>query len=460
MSGGLSRVTIVAPKARVDLALPTNVTIASLLPTLLRYAGGDLADDGAAQGGWALSRLGGQLLDNSRTPAQLDVRDGELLYFTPRGHAAPELVFDDVIDAVATATQNRTGRWTLPATRRFASVFGALALLGGALVVLLAGPPQLPGALVGLGVGAVLIVVASVLSRVGGDGHASMLFALVALCYAGVGGLLVLGGDRPLDQLAAPDVLVAATAIVVYAAAATLAVGADAPVFLAAAVAGAVLGVGAGICLAFGATPAAAAAGLATLMFALIPALPMLSFRVARLPVPSIPTGPADLKADTETVDGQRVLARSRRAGDFLTGFLATVAVIEVAAELVYGLTGGLAGGTLCVVMALALMLRARPLSGRAQRAPLLAAGTIGLALVAAAGFVAAGPLVRLTAVLGGLIVAALAAIVYGFAVAGKRISPAWGRLLDFTEVVLILGIVPLAGWVCGLYPWMRAIRS
>src|SRR5437899_573429 len=84
VSGGLSRVTIVAPKARVDLALPTNVTIASLLPTLLRYAGGDLADDGAAQGGWALSRLGGQLLDNSRTPAQLDVRDGELLYFTPR----------------------------------------------------------------------------------------------------------------------------------------------------------------------------------------------------------------------------------------------------------------------------------------------------------------------------------------------------------------------------------------
>jgi len=114
----------------------------------------------------------------------------------------------------------------------------------------------------------------------------------------------------------------------------------------------------------------------------------------------------------------------------------------------------------LCVVVALALMLRARPLSGRAQRTPLLVAGTIGLGLVAVAGFAAAGPLVRLTAILGGLIVAALAAIVYGFAVAGKRISPAWGRLLDIGEVLLILAIVPLAGWVCGLYPWIRAIKS
>ena len=55
---------------------------------------------------------------------------------------------------------------------------------------------------------------------------------------------------------------------------------------------------------------------------------------------------------------------------------------------------------------------------------------------MAVAGFAAAGPLVRLTAILGGLIVAALAAIVYGFAVAGKRISPAWGRLLDIGEVL------------------------
>jgi type VII secretion integral membrane protein EccD len=458
--GELSRVTIVAPKTRVDLALPTHVPLADLLPTLLRYAGADLADDGARQGGWALSRLGGQILDSSRTPGQLDVRDGEVLYFTPRAEVAPELVFDDVVDAVATATRNRPGPWTLDATRRFATIFGSTALLGGALVVLFAGPPQLPSALVGLGVGLVLIVCATLLARVGKERRSSMLFALVALCYGGIGGLLLLAGDRPLHQLASPHVLVAATALVVYAAVITLAVGTATPIFLGAAAAGAMLGVGAVICLAFGASPAAAAAIIAAVVFGVIPLLPMLAYRMARLPIPSVPTGPADLKSDTETVDGVRILALSDRAHAFLTGFTNTVAAILFAAEVVVALTGGFVGVALCAVLALLLLLRARPLASRSHRLPLLAAGTLGLGLVAVVSFLAGSPLLRLTAVLGGLIIAAVAAIVYGFAVAGKRISPLWGRVLDIGEIVLILGMLPLAAWVCGLYGWIRAIKS
>jgi len=59
----LSRVTIVAPATRVDLALPANVPLATLLPTLLRYAGEELPDDPAAQAGWVLTRLGGRVLE-------------------------------------------------------------------------------------------------------------------------------------------------------------------------------------------------------------------------------------------------------------------------------------------------------------------------------------------------------------------------------------------------------------
>ncbi|MEU5670390.1 EsaB/YukD family protein, partial [Micromonospora sp. NPDC047753] len=43
-TGGLSRITIVAPRTRMDLALPSDVPLADLLPTLLRYAGEDMAD--------------------------------------------------------------------------------------------------------------------------------------------------------------------------------------------------------------------------------------------------------------------------------------------------------------------------------------------------------------------------------------------------------------------------------
>ncbi|MEK8108407.1 EsaB/YukD family protein [Micromonospora sp. M12] len=77
-----------APRTRMDLALPSDVPMADLLPTLLRYAGEDMADEGARHGGWALSRLGGAPLDGGRTVAQLGVRDGEVLYFNPRSAAA------------------------------------------------------------------------------------------------------------------------------------------------------------------------------------------------------------------------------------------------------------------------------------------------------------------------------------------------------------------------------------
>ena len=460
VNGGLTRVTIAAPRTRIDLALPADVALADLVPTLSRYSGADLADQGAGQGGWALSRLGGQILDNGRTPAQLDVRDGEVLYLTPRSQVAPEVVFDDVVDAVATATRNRPGRWSLAATRWFATIFGTLALLGGAVAVLFAGPPQPPGALIGLSLSLVLIVAATLLSRVGGQGQISVVFAAVGLCYAAVSGLLLLGGDRPLRQLGAPHVLIAATVIVVYAAVCTLALGSGAPAFLGAAAGGVVVGLGAGICLVFGASAAAAAAVLAAIVFALIPALPMLSYRMARLPVPSIPNGPEELKADDQSVNGARVLAGSDRANGFLTAFIATIAVVETGLEIVYGLSGGLAGGVLCAVVALLLMMRARTLPGRTQRIPLLSAGTVGLGLVAAGSIVVASPLLRLTAVLGGLVVAALVSLVYGLVLAGRRIPPTWGRLLDIGEVTLIISLIPLAAWVCGLYGWIRSIKS
>jgi hypothetical protein len=60
------------------------------------------------------------------------------------------------------------------------------------------------------------------------------------------------------------------------------------------------------------------------------------------------------------------------------------------------------------------------------------------------------------------LAVLALAGIHFGFAMAGGKrpASPWWGRALDVLEIVLILGIVPLAVWVSGLYAWIRGIRG
>ncbi|MGC4893731.1 type VII secretion integral membrane protein EccD [Micromonospora sp. DT31] len=458
-TGGLSRITIVAPRTRMDLALPSDVPLADLLPTLLRYAGEDLADEGVRHGGWSLSRLGGQPLDGGRTAAQLGVRDGEVLYFNPRAATAPEIVFDDVVDAVATSTTQRAGAWQVGTTRSFAVLLAASALAGGAVAALFTGPPQLPGALAALVVAVALLIGASVLSRAVGDSRTGSLLALVGVGYAAVGGLLVLAGDRTLGELGGPHVLVAGTAVVLFGAIAALAVGDRLPLFLGAVGVGAAVVLGAALSLAFGIGAAAASAVVATVAFGALPALPMLAYRLARLPVPSIPTGPEDLKTDTESVDGPSVLRNSERADAFLTGLLWTVSLLVLGSEVVLAVDGRLPAVLLCLVLALLSLLRARPFLGRGQRTPVLLAGTVGLGLVAVATFADGSLTVRLGLVLGGLAVVGVISLVYGLTVAGKRISPVWGRTLDIVEILLIIALVPLAVWVCGMYGWIVNLR-
>jgi type VII secretion integral membrane protein EccD len=457
--GGLSRITIVAPRTRMDLAIPSDVPLADLLPTLLRYAGEDLADEGVRHGGWCLARLGGQPLDGGRTAAQLGIRDGEVLYFNPRAATAPEIVFDDVVDAVATATNQRPGAWQVGTTRSFSVLFAAAALAAGALAALFAGPPQLPGALAALLVAVGLVVSGAVLSRAFGDSRTGSVLALASLGYAGVGGLLVLAGDRKLTELASPHLLLAATAVVLFGALAALAVGDRLPMFFGATAVSAAAGLGAMLSLVFDVGAPAAAAVVATVAFATVPVLPMAAYRLARLPVPSIPTGPEDLKNDTESVDGRQVLRLSERADAFLTGLLWTVALLVLGGEVVLARDGRLPAVLLCLVLGLLSLLRARPYLGRALRVPVLVAGTLGLGLAAAATFAAGGTAVKLGVVLGGLLLTAVVSLVYGLSVAGKRISPVWGRLLDIVEILLIISLVPLAVWVCGLYGWIVNLR-
>ena len=68
-----SRVTVVAPRTRIDVALPADVAVADLLPMLLDMAKEATPDGGARHGGWCLARLGDSPLDPSRTLASLGV---------------------------------------------------------------------------------------------------------------------------------------------------------------------------------------------------------------------------------------------------------------------------------------------------------------------------------------------------------------------------------------------------
>lgn len=457
---GLSRVTIVAPQTRVDFALPSDAPLAEMLPTLLRFAGERLADEPEARHGWSLTRLGDPPLDIARSPAQLGIRDGEMLYLRPRGAEPPEPVFDDIVDAVASVTRSRPGRWRPENTRRFGVGLGALALLGGAAAALFAGPPHLPGALVALLLSVALLGTAAMAARGFKNHSTGVVLAVLATVYAFVGGLVLLGDGHSVAELSGPHLLLAAGAAILVSTVSAVIVGASVHVFLGAGVVAFALGLGATISTATGAGAAGAAAIVVGVALIATPATPMLSYRLAGLPVPSVPTGVDDLRQDSETVDGAQVLARAERADILLSAMLASLAAVAAGAAVTLAVDGATPELALCAVLGLLSLSRARWFVGAGQRLPLLGAGVVALAAASAAVFAGAGVLVRLAVIVPALLIVAAVSIGFGLSAAGRRRSPMWGRVLDIVEVILILGVLPLIVWVSGLYGWIRSFRE
>jgi type VII secretion integral membrane protein EccD len=456
MTGGTSRVTIVAPRSRVDLALPSDVALADLLPTLLDVAGSGAVDDPAGPREWGLSRLGGAELDTSRTPSQLDVRDGELLYLRPRGSESPAAVYDDLVDALATGTQAGRRRWTAATTRSAGLTAAMLVLLAGAAAVPFAGPPYPVAGAVALGLAGLLILVAAGFARAFGDARAGTAFALAAAVYAGIGGLVVLAPGG-LAGLTVAQVAVGATAATLAAVLGAVAVPSAARIFLGAGLV-AVAGLSTVAIAAATGQPAAAGAAITVVAaYATLPLLPMLAYRLAGLPAPVVPTERDGLRQDEPAVDGQAVLDRARRADSYLSALVATLAVISAGAAVVVSLAGP-AGRALAAVLGLLALLRARWFTGLLPRLTLLLSGAVALAADAVIGFLLIDRGTRLLAVL----VSAVAVTAVGVAagLASGRPAPIWGRVVDAIEVVLILALIPLAVLVSGAYTWIRAVRG
>jgi type VII secretion integral membrane protein EccD len=457
-------VTIVSPRTRIDLALPSDVPLSDLLPTILHQAGEYYIDEAGDNGGWILARLGDAPLDTGHSCSQLGINDGEMLYLNPADAAKPEIVFDDVIDAVATATEQRGNRWDYMATKRFSVGVGTAALGVGALAILLTG--QLASAIVALAIGAVLVGASALLSRAVGDSRAATYFGITAVLYGGVGGLLIVAGDRSPLQLDGPHVLIAASAILLFSVLAMVAVGdlASAPVFIVTILGSVVLGVSTALMMVIPDGSAATAAAIAApLALAILPAAPRLSLSMAMVPTPTLPTTTEELKeGDTEAIDGRRILKLSEHAGNYLEALYSFAAVVGLASAIALAFSDKVpAGLLLSTILSLVLLSRSRSIEDRPARIVMLAGGMGGLAATLAAIFFGTESIVvRLTVILGALTLVTLIAMVYGLAVAGKKIAPTWGRSLDIIEALLIVSILPLVGWVCNLYEIALSLRG
>lgn len=458
----LSRVTIVAPRRRIDLSLPADVPLAHMLPTLLRAAGEGMADAGLAHSGWVLQRLEDAPFDIGQSLNQLGVRDGEVLYFRPGMAAIPEMSFDDVADVIATGIKDRSDRWRPHTTRAFGQGAAGAALAVGAVVIALSGPPWIAPTIAAGVVALLLLIGAMALSRAFGDSGAGAILGYTAVPYGFLAGLFAPArSGMQLDGIGAPHLLAAFGAATLVAILAGFAVADGIPTFLGVALAAGLGAIGSGLSYVFGGLPAAGVAGtVATVVMGFTALIPSLSFRLARLPLPPVPTSAEDLRRDTQIVDGKSVLKRTAVADRYATGLVAAVALVAMGGLLFLVSSDQWSGPVTAAAVSVSLLLRARVFRGRGQRAWMLIAGLsglgaldIGLALRGSQVMILAGVLLPLLILAG--VVSAMA-----MWLPSHRPTPFWGRAGDILDMIIIISLIPLALAALDIYNAVRGLSG
>lgn len=459
MHTGFARVTVVAPRARVDVSLPQTATIADLLPQLLHLVGEDPADRDAAPSEWVLTRIGDAAVDTGRTVEALGVRDGEMVYLTPRAAEPPPPVFDDVAEAVAHIAVSKPGRWDPTATRRVGLVATLVLLLLGAGVIGGSSGGWIASA-ASFTLAIVLVAAGSALARAGGDAVAGAILGGSSMAYAFAGGLVLLTPDAGVLATGRAQIVVACAALTMFGVIGAAAVGDFIPLFLALATLGGVGAVAGILAMVSGASSAGVAAITAAVVMALTPVLPLLSLRLAGLTMPALPADATDFKRDEESMPEARTLEQTKLGDEYLAAMLGAVSAVLVICQLLLIAHGTVLALVLCAVLATSLLLRSRMYPARAQRIVLLVGALLGGTAVVVGLAVAAGPSVLLAVLVVGLAVGAGVALLIALLPPHKRRSPYWGRVLDIFEILVLLSIIPLALGVVELYQYVRGLSG
>jgi type VII secretion integral membrane protein EccD len=446
---GLARITIRAPRRRLDLSVPAQVPLAELLPDVVARAGEAAAADRPA-GGWMLRRGDGASLIGDASLAHQGVRDGDVLYLVPRQMAWPEPQYDDVIEEIAEGARQHGQLWGSAATRAFALAGVGLVLVAGLVALLTSDAPGLAGA-VAVVAALVLLGSGALVSRALGDGPAGSVAGGGAALYAAAGAILLAAGDQGADQL-----LVAGSALVLTSIVGAVAVGYGLRLFTAGVVSGLLAAVGAVI--AYPLKAPGAAAIICVVLVAGIGLAPLVAVRLGRVPLPVVSASPEIISTERRPARAQ-LRAAVVRADEILSGTLLGLSIIGLGCVFLLAATTGVAGRLLALLAACSLLLRARLFPAVAARLPLLAAGAAGLVLTVVAALPAVGATAQLIAgVLGVAVMVALLAT----ATMARRSrgvgSPYLARLGDIADVATVVGLAPVAVAVLGLYGWVRGL--
>ncbi|MDQ1040432.1 type VII secretion integral membrane protein EccD [Streptomyces sp. V3I8] len=458
----LCRLTVRAPSVSVDLAVPADVPVADLLPTLLRYVGEEAEEAGLDHAGWVLQQLGDAPLDEETTLARAGLADGAVLYLRPHTEALPEARLDDLVDGIADTAARKLHTWHPGAARGLLVAAAVATVVAGLALVLWPGATASGSRQVAFAAvtGLLLLAGAGSASRAVGDRlSATALALLVAPCLA-LAGWLLPGGD-----LTGPDAaqvvgarLLAAGAAgaggAVLALAAT-AVGAPAlfttaVVSVAAAITGALMGYS-------GLSVPASAGIVATVVALAAGAVAPFAFKLAGMRLPALPSSAAQLQEGIEPYAGDEVAERTELAGRWVTALFAATGVVALAALVVLTHGPNLPEVLTSVGLSLLLLLHSRGLVHIGQRLTLAVPGVLGLLLLARAWAVDDGGAVRVV-VFAVLLCCAAALVIAAWTVPGRRMLPYWGRAAELAHTGFAVALLPLALWAAGLFGWLRGL--
>lgn len=477
----LSRVTLVVGGLRIDVGLPPNVIIADFIGDVIDLANEqvatrpDLADIefDNTEGKWTLARLGADTIDPGRSLNDANVYDGELLAIRQIGQPISPLLFDDVQDETAGSGQAAklvTGWLTREARALACFGVGAVATITVALLLpRQAGDLYLAGATLGVGVLGVLVACVTAY-RSAGNRRTEWVAAMATPLIFG-GALYVVPNGFGVKALPMAFALTALTALVV------LLLADRGRALNTSIIALAVIGtVAATVELLWHPPDRSIGALLAAAAVAVVYLSPRLTILLSKLPIPRVPTAGEPLD-DIETQGGTTVegvnavgkqiipteegmIARVRRANEYLTGILIAAAAAAIAGcYLALDVSNGFywQGMAFAIATATVLCLRGRSHHDLVQSATLIGSGLV----IALAAIVKTAACVDGWQLTGTLMLVLLMALVVACGVIAPRLefSPVMRRQVEILEYLAIALVFPLCCWIIRLYAFFRELR-
>lgn len=416
MSANVCHVSVHADDGAVDLALPAQLPVASLIPDIVRLAGADTGTPAR----WQLATLCGTVLDETVPLQDQDIRDGDVLLLSPALSRVPRFDRPDVVTAVLASAPPQGD------TRALRVIVGSIAAAAGALGGL-AG--QRSASLITLGVLACLVGGTAVAaSRTRREMWVCAPLGWLTVLLAGLCGALVVPG-----ALGAPHALLGvAAAAAVSLVLLRLRIGSPV-VSTAAACAGLLCAVVMTGAVLWRGSPHAAGIALTLLALGALSLAPRLAVLLSGL-------APAPALTDEPLPDAARRAAAGHRILVGLVIGICVAASIGTAVVAIGGLSGArhwLSGIAFCVVAGAALLLRSRSYAAGRCRWALVLSGLCSLAAAFVVMAMRYGPWAAVVAVCAGVTV-----IVRDSPV---EPSPLAARSVEVLEYAVLAAVAPVA---------------